>query len=900
MAEPSSRASPFLAGSGLRLFGRYILIGKLGAGGQAEVWRARDETRGAEIALKILRPALAESARARAALTHEYAIASRLDHPLILKIYAPERDARVAALPMEFAPGGDLKRLRGARYLEIVPVLMEVAEALAHAHARGVVHRDLKPGNVLFDANGHVRLADFGSADSLTAAGARTEGSLPSVSPFSASPEQLRGEPASAADDIYGLGALAYELLSGYPPYYPQFDLARALAEPVSELKPAHHAPDPLIELVMAMLAKRGADRPPSMLEVSEQLAATLNDTQTFTFELPPSSLSSPASLATVPLDELLHGVPTVEPARAFERAFEPESEQPVDAFAASAPTKLRTWREAPSLRVVPLEPSSHPPDPAPDPAPEPPRNPAVEPPADQDLNTLWAEFGSQRAPSLMRLEPMKHSRWPWIMVLAVVIALGAVASSVWLPRWAPDLADWSPRALRLPHWLVPAGVTQQLARIEDHAPGIDAAASAPGAAPAPTQSTPAQSTPAPSAGTQAAGGPVVHATQAVVAPAAAAHPSETSASRKLLQQLRHLDTRLARLARQGARVSDDADYTAARKSLRQARQAAAAGRSEVAAQRLARAGQQIDALERSIALDSLPVAAPRSARARAGVERLLADGARAEATREYARAVQDYAQALSLDPVNAVARAGVARASASLGSGDYAKQLALGLAALGAGQLDAARTAFLAALRVDSSGREAAAGLAQVSAALRAQAFVELRNRAAQLESEDRYGEALQTYDAALRIDPSLSAAQQRRARAVLRGQLARRLRSLLDDPESLASPATREQAVHLIAQSRVAPPDPAVRALAARLETLLPQFQQVVHLALVSDDATEVQISEIGSFGMFSRRELDLKPGKYTVIGTRAGYREVRESLTLEPGQDGETISVRCTEPI
>ena len=76
------------------------------------------------------------------------------------------------------------------------------------------------------------------------------------VSPFTASPEQLRAEPPAVSDDIYGLGALAYELLSGYPPYYPNFDFRRALEEPVPELRPVYQAPPGLIELVMGMLAK--------------------------------------------------------------------------------------------------------------------------------------------------------------------------------------------------------------------------------------------------------------------------------------------------------------------------------------------------------------------------------------------------------------------------------------------------------------------------------------------------------------------------------------------------------------------------------------------------------------------------------------------------------------------
>src|SRR5581483_6895136 len=275
---------------------RYTLVEKLGAGGQGEVWRAHDGTRGVDIALKVLNPARMGDEEAWAALEHEYAIASLLDHPAILKVYPPDRSGDVIVLPMELASGGDLRRLRGAGFLEIIPVLLEVAQALEHAHERGVVHRDLKPGNVLFDARGRARLADFGVAEAAAmkaatqdpgaiAASRDTNTNRQGLSPFTASPAQLRGEPPKPADDIYGLGALAYELLSGYPPYYPHFDRKRAIEEPVPELAPTRQIPTSLGALVMRMLAKDPAARPASMREVIDELDSALNSTLTYDFD---------------------------------------------------------------------------------------------------------------------------------------------------------------------------------------------------------------------------------------------------------------------------------------------------------------------------------------------------------------------------------------------------------------------------------------------------------------------------------------------------------------------------------------------------------------------------------------------------------------------------------------
>ncbi|HEX7417995.1 MAG TPA: serine/threonine-protein kinase, partial [Steroidobacteraceae bacterium] len=240
MREPTTR----------RVCGRFTLIEQLGAGGHAEVWRARDDTRSEDIALKVLFPAVAALPHAWATLEREFTISERLAHPAILEVYEPVRDAHSMALPMTLAAGGDLRQLRSVSYTRIVPVLIELAEALNYAHAHGVVHRDLKPGNVLLDANGRVKLSDFGAAAIDGVAPPRQIGS-----PFGASPQQLRGEAPTPSDDIYGFGALAYELLSGYPPFYPQFDPQRVIATPVPDLKAAGECPPRLAVLVMRMLA---------------------------------------------------------------------------------------------------------------------------------------------------------------------------------------------------------------------------------------------------------------------------------------------------------------------------------------------------------------------------------------------------------------------------------------------------------------------------------------------------------------------------------------------------------------------------------------------------------------------------------------------------------------------
>ena len=243
--------------SGKRLADRYLLQERLGDGGHAEVWAALDTRDNRRVALKFLHRSSCPADDCWHVLQHEAAMAQRLDHPGVLRVEAPQRDGEWVFLPMECADGGDVRALRGAPWRQVLPVLLQVALILEHAHSRGVVHRDIKPGNVLFAADGAVRVTDFGTA-------ARTGSTLALAdgSPFSASPQQLAGLAATISDDLYGLGALAYELLSGYPPYYPDFDARRVQDEMPAPLAAAHPAPPQLLAFIMTMLEREPRLRP--------------------------------------------------------------------------------------------------------------------------------------------------------------------------------------------------------------------------------------------------------------------------------------------------------------------------------------------------------------------------------------------------------------------------------------------------------------------------------------------------------------------------------------------------------------------------------------------------------------------------------------------------------------
>ncbi|MEJ1966340.1 MAG: protein kinase [Gammaproteobacteria bacterium] len=977
---------------------RYTLLEKLGTGGQAEVWRARDETAGIEVALKVLTPALARSESAWAGLVREHAIASRLEHPLILKVRPPYREGDFAALPMELAPGGDLRKLRGSGYLDIVPVLIDIAQALEYAHEQGVIHRDLKPGNVLFDARGHVRLSDFGIAS----APGVPDGDIArhGLSPFTASPEQLRGDPPSISDDIYGLGALAYELLSGYPPYYPRFEVKRVLEEPVPELKPARLMPPQLSTLVMRMLAKRPALRPHSMREVIDELDSTLNDTLAFDFEPAGEADAATAAMrrdASVIAAAEAAKAARVEPARAAREAVEvahearsgPDGSAVASRFEPSAASFASTAEQTAELVAGMAPKSSHSSWPASGSAarasatqaenagvdsidllaPEPvhvtharPVGSPVEAEriaaAAASVRDVAHELGSvhqstprwdelrvqaERAANRQRYSQVSRRRsWPW--VLLSTLAAAAVAVFVVLPRYGADLST----IFSLP---VAGGARTHSAPDVEGDGATAVAATVPDASPAapvaaPSTDLPAGSLEKPGAapeGVRPVADDSALASASGVAPSGAAIPRaepdakarSAAAEERFAKNRATFDQRLAALEARGAGVWGGADFATAKTLAAESVGAHDAGSLSLAGKRLdeaigllgnieSRTGQTLAAQlatgDRALAAgqgevarqayDSARQIDPNNRRATEGLQRvrnlsgvlpLLADGENAEAARDYARAVQDYSQALSIDPGNARAKAGLDRAHASFGQDAYAKSVGTGFAALGAGRLDEARVAFEKARTIRPGGAEAQTGLQRVGAALSARGYATTRQRAAALEAEERWTDAYNEYDAALKVDPSLVFAQQGRARAGSRADLSSSLQALIDRPERLASPSVRDEAEALVRKASGADPSgPVLRSQIARLQILLPEFDVPVRLELVSDNATQVQITRVGTFGTFSKREIELKPGKYTVVGTRPGFRDVRRDVTIAPGRDVQTISVSCVEPI
>lgn len=246
---------------GTELANRYTLVRRLGGGGAAETWLAADRMTRADVALKILvsdRLSLDE-------LRKEWQTSIRLMHAHIVRVFEFNDDPAEPFYSLQYVAGPDIGVLAGAPLKDCLPPVALIADALRYAHGKGIVHRDIKAANVLLDHNGAPYLIDFGVA--ARAGGAAGGGSL-----IAASPQSLAGEAPQPADDIFALGGLIYELVSGRSPYSATAtaeDIARADPEPLAAAD-GSAVPAALADLVARMLDKDAARRPDAASVVEE------------------------------------------------------------------------------------------------------------------------------------------------------------------------------------------------------------------------------------------------------------------------------------------------------------------------------------------------------------------------------------------------------------------------------------------------------------------------------------------------------------------------------------------------------------------------------------------------------------------------------------------------------
>jgi eukaryotic-like serine/threonine-protein kinase len=245
--------------------GRYRLLYRLGTGGMADVWAAEDSMLGRRVALKFLLPRYAEDEQFVERFRREAAAAAGLQHPNVVSVYDRGEHDGVPFIAMEYVEGASLKDLieRGLSVDEAVEITRQVLAGARFAHSKGIIHRDLKPQNVLVDAEGRARVADFGIARAGASEITQT-GSVLGTAQY-LSPEQAQGLPVSAASDLYSVGAMLYEALTGRVPFDADTPVAVALKQvsehprPPSQLNP--QVPRALDAVVLRALAKDPANR---------------------------------------------------------------------------------------------------------------------------------------------------------------------------------------------------------------------------------------------------------------------------------------------------------------------------------------------------------------------------------------------------------------------------------------------------------------------------------------------------------------------------------------------------------------------------------------------------------------------------------------------------------------
>jgi tetratricopeptide (TPR) repeat protein len=765
------------------LAARYVLLRKLGEGRATQVWQARDRESGTDRVLKIL---VSADSGERDRFLAGVRLQQRLAHPN-LQACAAVSDGEPPFAVFDGVAPGDLTALRDRPWPQLLGVLAGIADGLAELHARGLVHRDLKPANVLLGEDGVPVLGDFGLAAAAGDAAAPRGGS-----PFAMSPQQLDGLPPAPADDLYAFGALAYELLGGYPPFYPDARHERIRTESPAPLPTRASVPAGLEQLVLRCLAKDPRDRPDDAVQLAASLRA---------LGAAAADASRPVAAAAVQLRPPPPAEPGIDPA--WNRAVP----------AGPSPEQLRSQGFRRGLVAASL-----------------------------GFLLLVAGF-------VFFVLPQRVERAAQSTPTATTPAMPAqpAASSPATPD-LQKLAD----AKRAFEELRPL-VGQRLDVLERRAAGQW-------------------------------GGEVFARGKRALAKADAAFGSRE-----------HL-VALATLRAAAEDFAATEREAAAQLGAALAAGSAAIDRGDAAAAR--------SAFERALAIE------PGNAVARRGLERagtltevrqLLAEAAQLEQQGQTAAATAAYRKTLHLDRDTQAARQALARLDAQATGGAFAAAMSQGLASLARRDFAAARAAFEHAGRLRPDAPEVAEGLAQVERGLADRSIGAHLEAAQQAERAERWAEALAEYRKALDVDRNLLVARQGVERAEPRAMLDAELAAVIERPERLFSLEIRGAARATLQQARAVPaPGPVLARQIETVERLVASAETPLRVALASDNLTEVTINRIGRLGAFDRKDVELLPGRYTVVGVRAGFRDVRRELTLVPGREAPTLVIRCEEPI
>jgi hypothetical protein len=257
---------------------RYEILGEAGHGSMGNVYKARDRETGETVALKLLKPEIASDHAMMERFKNELLFARKITHKNVCRMHEFNRVGGIAYTSMEFVEGESLRsvlsRFGGLPQRKAVDLALQICSGLKEAHAQGIVHRDLKPENIMVDAQGNVKIMDFGIARSMEAM-TRMTGSLAGTPQYMA-PEQVAGKPVDYRTDIYSLGLILYEMFTGTPAFQADNPVAVALKHMQEEAVPPHQI-DPAIpayieRTILKCLLKEPANRFQSIAQLEQAL----------------------------------------------------------------------------------------------------------------------------------------------------------------------------------------------------------------------------------------------------------------------------------------------------------------------------------------------------------------------------------------------------------------------------------------------------------------------------------------------------------------------------------------------------------------------------------------------------------------------------------------------------
>jgi hypothetical protein len=282
-------------------------------------------------------------------------------------------------------------------------------------------------------------------------------------------------------------------------------------------------------------------------------------------------------------------------------------------------------------------------------------------------------------------------------------------------------------------------------------------------------------------------------------------------------------------------------------------------------------------------------------------VMQLLESGNRHEKAGKIAFAHADYQEALRLDPESKEARQALARVKGQIRDAEFQQMMSEGLTALHHNDYQLARAKLLKAKSFRPESREVKDALDQVDQSIRLARIEAYRQKATTAEKAENWGQALDAYLQVLKIDANVQFAAQGKKRALDRIRIDKRINFFLQQPSALESDRQLENAMALMAEIKeIDPKGPKLKDRFKKLVRIVDAAQTPVKIIIESDTFTDIAVYKVGKLGRFESRQLNLRPGTYTVVGTRDGYQDVRKKIIIKPGQSLVRISIKCEAKI